>query len=88
MNNTFYVDPLDPLSISMPFTNTGGLYIYLVHLQSFGLVDSVVTQPQPEIISDFQYLADIIIDGFTYRVLRQNYATTQFSNYQITFNFV
>ena len=88
VNNTFYVDPLDPLSISMPFTNTGGDYIYLVHLQSFGLVESVVTQPQPEIISDFQYLADEVIDGFTYRVLRQNYPTTQFSNYQITFKFV
>ena len=76
-----------PGEITCPFTNEGGEYIYFVHLQSIGLVQSVQTSAQPEIISDFQYLADITYLGFLYKVYRQNYVTEEFSDFSITFKF-
>ena len=78
---------LNPGEISCPFTNEGGDFIYFVHLQSLGLVSGVETTFQPEIISDFQYLADIMYLGFTYKVYRQNFVTTEFDDFTITFKF-
>lgn len=66
-------------------SNTGGKYIYFIHKASLGVVTSVFTPFQDEVISDFQYLADDTIDGTVYKVLRQDYVTTEFSNLQITF---
>lgn len=77
----------DGLSASCNISNPGGEYIYFVHLASLGVVESVSTDPQDEIISDFQYLSDITIGGNTYRVLRQDYTTTEFDNLSITFTF-
>lgn len=74
-------------NITCIFSNPGGEYIYFVHLASLGVVEQVSTAPQESIISDFQYLSDIIVDGSTYRVLRQDYVTTEFDNISITFTF-
>lgn len=73
--------------ISVSFTNPGGEYVYFVHLASLGLVEQISTDAQDAIISDFQYLSDITVDGYTYRVLRQNYVTTQFDDINVTFTF-
>jgi len=75
------------LSVTCVFSNPGGEYIYFVHLSSLGVVEQVSTTPQESIISDFQYLSDIIVGGETYRVLRQDYVTTEFDNISITFTF-
>ncbi len=83
----YFVDPANTKIISADFTNPGGNYIYFVHLLSLGLVNQVITVGQPEIISDFQYLADINVDGFTYKVLRQNFVTADFTNFTINFEF-
>lgn len=86
-NNPFYIDEDDPKSISVTYTNPGGEYIYFLHLASLGVVESISTEAQNEIISDFQYLSDVTIDGYLYRVLRQNYVTTEFENFGINFIF-
>lgn len=74
-------------AVTCIFSNPGGEYIYFVHLASLGVVEQVSTAPQESIISDFQYLADIVVGGDTYRVLRQDYVTTEFDNISITFIF-
>ena len=86
-NNPFFIDPDNDKSISVEFSNPGGEYIYFMHLGSLGVVEGVNTEAQAEIISDFQYLTDITINGYLYRVLRQNYITTQFENLSINFIF-
>lgn len=76
-----------PSEIEVDFNNDGGLYLYFLHLSSEGLVEGVEAILQPEIISDWQYLADTTIDGFTYRVLRMNYETADFTGLSIIFKF-
>ncbi|AGO48024.1 structural protein [Cellulophaga phage phi12:1] len=73
--------------VSCEFTNPGGEYVYFLHLASLGLVESIETEAQDEIISDFQYLTDVTINSYLYRVLRQNYVTSVFNDIQITFKF-
>ena len=75
------------LVIQTQISNPGGEYIYFVHLQSIGVVESVFTDTQDEVVSDFQYLADIFIDGFLYKVLRQDYVTADFNDLNINFKF-
>lgn len=86
-NGPFFIDEDDPKSISVSYNNPGGEYIYFVHLALLGVVESISTEAQNEIISDFQYLSDITIDGYLYRVLRQNYVTTEFEGFTINFIF-
>lgn len=83
----FYIDPDNSYEITASFNNTGGNYIYFVHLASLGVVESISNESQNEIISDFQYLSDTVIGSYTYRVLRQNYITSSFQDLQITFTF-
>jgi hypothetical protein len=75
------------LIVQNQISNPGGEYIYFVHLQSLGLVESVFTDAQDEVVSDFQYLADIFVDGFLYKVLRQDYVTADFQNLNINYKF-
>jgi hypothetical protein len=75
------------LVVQLSYSNSGGEYIYFVHLASRGLVESIFTTIQDEIISDFQYLADITKDGYLYKVLRQNYVTAQFNSVTINYKF-
>lgn len=77
----------DSEGVQCPFDNPGGEYIYFLHLDSLGVVESINTEAQDEIISDFQYLSDVIIEGYTYRVLRQNYVTADFEGLNINFIF-
>lgn len=87
-SDNFFIDPDDASIIQVFIDNPGGEYIYFVHLSSLGVVDGISAVGQDEIISDFQYLSDILVDGFTYRVLRQNYVTTEFNDLPLSFNFV
>lgn len=84
---TFKIDILSPKSVEVRYSNPGGEFVYFIHLASLGLVQKVTTQTQDNIISDFQYLADIIIGGFTYKVLRQNFITADFNNVEIIYTF-
>ena len=77
----------DADGVQCKYSNPGGEYIYFLHLASLGLVERISTEPQPQIVSDFQYLADVEMDGYTYRVLRQEYVTAQFNDFDITFSF-
>lgn len=86
-SGNFFIDLDDPDAISCTFSNPGGEYVYFVHLASLGVVEQVSTVAQEQIVSDFQYLSDIVIGGNTYRVLRQDYVTAEFSNLEITFIF-
>jgi len=84
---TYTLDSAFPREVQVSYDNPGGEYIYFVHLDSLGLVEEVTTSEQENIISDFQYLADIMIDGFLYKVLRQNYVTADFEDLVIIYTF-
>lgn len=75
----------DQGGVTFPFTNIDGNYLYLLHLDSFGLVEQIYNPYQGNTISDWQYLADLTIDGFTYRQLRIDYITGAYEDYPITF---
>lgn len=80
-----YIDPTNPDVYTLNYTNPGGKYIFLLHRQDLGLVNSVSTSAQNEIISDFQYYSDISIGGVAYKVMRQDYVTAQFDSIDINF---
>ncbi len=71
--------------IQLSYNNVGGNYIYFLHLASLGSVVQVSNQYQSQIISSFTYLDDVIINGYLYRVLRQNFVTSEFENFLLTF---
>lgn len=73
--------------VQVSFSNVGGKYIYFLHLSSLGTVNRVANDFQYNIISSFQYLADVMIDGYLYRVLRQDFVTSQFEGFTLTFDF-
>lgn len=69
------------------YSNPGGLYLYFLHRDNLGLITRIEGAYQGDTISDWQYLADTIIDGFTYRVMRMNYVTGVYDSLQMTFFF-
>lgn len=71
--------------VQVSYENTGGEYIYFLHLSSLGSVVQVGNSYQNQIISSFTYLADITINGYLYRVLRQDFVTSEFENLLLTF---
>lgn len=73
--------------VQLPFDNEGGKYIYLLHLSSLGVVNRVANDFQANIVSSFQYYTDVTINGYLYRVLRQDFVTSEFSDYNLTFYF-
>lgn len=73
--------------VNIIYDNIGGNFIYFLHLSSLGVVTGIQTETQTEIISDFQYLADVTIDGFLYRVLRQNFVTADFNDFNVIYKF-
>jgi hypothetical protein len=78
----------DTDEVQCPFNNDGtGKYLFFIHIDTLGLVDGVETVDQPEIISDWNYLSDTIIDGFNYKVLRMNYITAEYYDFSIIFKF-
>jgi len=71
--------------VQVTYNNTGGKYIYFLHLASLGSVVQVGNQYQSQIISSFTYLDDVTINGYIYRVLRQNFVTSEFENFLLTY---
>lgn len=91
-NFSFY--PLEEFSepgyskvIQVQFTNDGGKYLYFLHRDNLGLVTRIEGAYQGNTISDWQYLADTTIEGYTYRVLRMNYITGIFQDLDMAFFF-
>lgn len=74
-------------TVSVGYTQEGGKYIYFLHLASLGTVNRISNEFQYNIISSFQYLADITINGYLYRVLRQDFVTAEMDNFSQTFDF-
>lgn len=74
--------------IQVSFDNEEGNYLYFVHLKSLGSVERIYTLTTPNnVISDWVYLADVLIDGYLYRVLRTDYVMTEFTDFEHTFKF-
>lgn len=71
--------------VQVAYSNTGGKYIYFLHLSSLGSVVQVGNSFQSQIISSFTYLADVTINGYLYRVLRQDFVTSEFENLLLTY---
>lgn len=71
--------------VQVNYKNTGGKYIYFLHLSSLGSVVQVGNEFQSQIISSFTYLADVMINGYLYRVLRQNFVTSEFEDLLLTY---
>lgn len=86
-NLTDFTYTIEDDIVQCPFNNSGELYIYFVHLSSLGVVENVFIDAQDRIISDFAYLTDIVLGGYPYKVLRQNYVTSEFENLDINFDF-
>lgn len=78
----------DNNTVTVSFSNEGGKYLYFLHLESIGLITSVLDQLGNETISDWQYLTDEVIGGFTYKVFRMNYVTTIYSGVPMIFYFI
>lgn len=73
--------------ILVNFNNDGGKYLYFLHLSTKGIVTSILDQRGAETISDWQYLSDDTINGYTYKVLRMNYVTAIYTGVPMTFIF-
>lgn len=71
--------------VQVTYNNTGGKYIYFLHLSSLGSVVQVGNQYQGQIISSFTYLADVTINGYLYRVLRQDFVTSEMQDFPLTY---
>lgn len=71
--------------VTFQFTNIDGNYLYLLHLDDGTLIEQVYNAYQGNIVSDWQYLSDIEIDGFTYRQFRIDFITGAYENYPLTF---
>jgi len=71
--------------VQVSYNNTGGKYIYFLHLASLGSVVQISNSYQSQIISSYTYLDDITINGYLYRVLRQNFVTSEFENLLLTY---
>src|SRR6185503_6758153 len=71
--------------VQVSYDNTGNKYIYFLHLASLGSVEQISNEFQGQIISSFTYLADVTINGYLYRVLRQNFVTSEFEDFLLTY---
>lgn len=71
--------------VQVAYDNTGEKYIYFLHLASLGSIVQISNSYQSQIISSFTYLADVTINGYLYRVLRQNFVTSEFEDFLLTY---
>lgn len=71
--------------VSVSYDNTGNKYIFFLHLASIGSVVQVSNEFQSQIISSFTYLDDVTINGYLYRVLRQDFVTGEFTDFNLDF---
>lgn len=79
---------VDNKEIQISYNNQDGNYLYFVHLKTLGVVDKITTLTSPNnVLSDWVYLNDIIINGYLYRVLRTDYVMSEFVNFTHNFKF-
>ena len=79
---------IDSKEIQIDMNNDEGNYLYFVALKTLGVVERIYTPTSPNnVLSDWVYLSDVIIDGYIYRVLRTDYVMTEFSNFTHNFRF-
>jgi len=71
--------------VQVSYDNTGDKYIYFLHLASLGSVTQISNDYQNQIISSYTYLADVTINGYLYRVLRQNFVTGVFTDFNLIY---
>ncbi len=71
--------------VQVSYDNIGNKYIYFLHLASLGSVVQISNDYQSQIITSFTYLADVTINGYLYRVLRQNFVTSEFESFLLTY---
>lgn len=71
--------------VQVSYDNTGGKYIYFLHLASLGSVVQISNSYQSQIISSFTYIDDVTINGYLYRVLRQDFVTSEFEDFLLTY---
>ncbi len=71
--------------VQVSYDNTGGKYIYFLHLASLGSVVQISNSFQSQIISSYTYIDDVTINGYLYRVLRQNFVTSEFEAFLLTY---
>ena len=79
--------------IQISFDNIDNNYLYFVHLKTIGgvgqVVERIYTGTSPNnVLADWVYISDTIIDGYIYRVMRTDYVMTEFSNFTHNFKFV
>lgn len=87
-NNLIGVDYDDPSNIEVLFDNIEGNYIYFVYLASLGSPNRIFTPTSPvNVVTDWNYLPDIILNNQTYKVMRPNYIMTVFTNFKHNFIF-
>ena len=74
--------------IQVSFDNIDNNYLYFVHLKSLGSVEEITTLTTPNnVLSDWVYTLDVIINGYIYRVLRTDYVMTEFTSFEHNFKF-
>ena len=79
---------IDDKEIQISMDNDEGNYLYFVHLKSLGVVERIYTPTSPNnVLADWVYLSDVIIDGYLYRVLRTDYVMTEFTDFTHNFKF-
>jgi len=71
--------------VQVSYDNTGDKYIYFLHLASLGSVVQISNTYQSQIINSYTYLDDVTINGYLYRALRQNFVTSEFENFLLTY---
>lgn len=79
---------LDGDGVSVIYSNPGGEFLYFLHRVELGLVETVTTSFQGNIIADWQYLSDVNVGGFDYRVLRMDYVTGEYQDLTVNFIFI
>jgi len=74
--------------IQISFDNVDGNYLYFVHLKTLGTIEKIYTNTTPNnVLSDWVYLSDVIINGYIYRVMRTDYVMAEFTNFTHNFKF-
>jgi len=87
----FKISPYDRIAVNeieIEFNNDGYKYLYFLHLKTLGVVEEITTDTSKNnVISEFQYMNDIVINGYIYRVLRSDYKMTAFNNFKHNIKF-
>lgn len=75
--------------LTINYDNLNGNYLYLLFKESIGTLDEIYTNTSPvNVISDWVYMDDLIIDTYTYKVIRVNYPMEAFLDFTHYFKFI